>query len=126
MPKGRRGGRRAGGGASFRTEAEAEVYALNELKKAGVDRYKGIPDHGVTSKAANRAVDHVDAELSTGAALPKMNITKRTAREALKIEEYNRLSIHQRFMNIHGITFEQYKKALNLNAKATKYFKSKA
>ncbi len=55
MPKGRRGG----GGAPFRTEAEAEVYAMNELKKAGVDRYKGIPDRGVTSKAANHAVLHV-------------------------------------------------------------------
>lgn len=123
MPKGRRGGRRA---ASFRTEAEAEVYALNELRKAGVDRYKGIPDHGVTSKAANHAVLHVDSELSTGAEIPKMNIAKRTAREALKIEEYNRLSIHQSFMSLHGLTFEQYKKALKLNAKATKYFKSKA
>lgn len=68
----------------------------------------------------------MDSELSTGAEIPKVNITKRTAREALKIEEYNRLSIHQRFMKLHGLTFEQYKKALNLNAKATKYFKSKA
>lgn len=126
MPKGNRGGRRAGGGAPFKTEAEAELYAMSELKKAGVDRYKGIPDHGVTSKAANHAVLHVDSELSTGAEIPKVNITKRTAREALKIEEYNRLSIHQRFMKLHGLTFEQYKKALNLNAKATKYFKSKA
>lgn len=124
MPKGGRGGRRSGG-LPFKMEGEAEVYAKQELRKAGVNpTLRNVPEHGITSKAAKHAF--LDAETSgyNGKVSVRGNISKKTAKNALKIAQNARLKIHSRFLGRNG-DFNEYKKALKGNDRVQEFFKSK-
>ena len=124
MPKGNRGGKRSGG-LPFKNEAQAEVYASQQLKKSGVSRYGDLPGHGVTSKRAKNVALSASSDISNGHKPRDSNFSKKTARDALKIAQHDRLALHRSFLSVHGPSYDQYKKLLSDSDKTINFFKSK-
>ena len=125
------GGRGASSSASkkgtvFKKESEAELYAANKLRRAGISRYEQLPALEGMSNASRRTAQEVTDAFFEGRSPNVGRITKKTASDALKIVEHKDLSNAKSFLSARAnIDYKQYGHVVSVYSKAKNFLKGR-